>query len=69
MYKATREIDRLVFKKEISDIKEQAERSSYPGLQEILSAIDKAGERLRANVSFELTMELLLLTIREKING
>ena len=69
MYKATREIDRLVFKKEISDIRDQAEKSSYPGLEEIINGIQKAGERLRANVSFELTMELLLLTIRENING
>jgi len=69
MYKATREIDRLIFKKNITDIKEQAERSSYQGLEEIIGAITKAGDRLRANVSFELAMELLLLTIRENING
>lgn len=69
MYKATREIDRLIFKKEISDIREQAEKASYHGIQEILESLDKAGARLRANVSFELTMELLLLSIRENLNG
>ena len=39
------------------------------GKSTLFNAITKAGERLRANVSFELTMELLLLTIRENING
>ena len=33
--------------------------------QRILNAIEKAKARLKANVNFELTMELLLLTIKE----
>lgn len=69
MFKATRDIDRLVFKKEISDIKEQAEKASYSGIQEVLESLGKAGERLRANVTFELTMELLLMSIRENLHG
>ena len=39
--------------------------SSYEGLEKILDALEKAKARLRANVSFELTMELLFLTIQE----
>ena len=69
LYKATKEIDNLVFKKEIMDIRDQAEKSSYEGIEEILSAIERAKTRLRANVSFELTMELLLMTIRENCDG
>lgn len=69
LYKATREIDNLVFKREIMDIREQAEKSSYEGIQEILSAIDRARVRLHANVNFDLTMELLFMTIRENCNG
>ena len=42
-----------------------ASTSSYEGLEMILKAIQKAKIRLDANVNFELTMELLFLTIKE----
>lgn len=66
MFKATREIDNLVFKQEINFIKEQASQRSYENLEKILEAIAKTKVRLRANVNFELALELLFLTIREK---
>lgn len=66
MFKATREIDNLVFKQEINFIKEQAKERSYENLEKILEALDKTKVRLRANVNFELALELLFLTIREK---
>ena len=66
LFKATREVDSLVFKQEINYIKERARKSSYEGLELIIEAIEKAKVRLRANVNFDLTMELLFLTIREK---
>ena len=65
LFKATKEVDYLVFKEEINDIKERASVSSYEGLEQILEAIQSADSRLRANVNFELVMELLFLTIRE----
>lgn len=66
MFKATREIDNLVFKQEINYIKEQASQRSYENLEKILEAIEKTRVRLRANVNFELALELLFLTIRER---
>jgi len=66
MFKATREIDNLVFKQEINYIKEQASQRSYENLEKILEALEKAKVRLRANVNFELALELLFLTIRER---
>ena len=66
MFKATREIDNLVFKQEINFIKEQASQRSYENLEKILEAITKTKVRLRENVNFELALELLFLTIREK---
>lgn len=68
MYKATRDIDKLVFKRELSVIRKEAEQSSYEGIEEILTAVDKAGIRLHANVNFDLSMEMLLLTLRENLN-
>ena len=64
-YKATRDINKLIFKEEIYDIKRQAEQSSYNGIETILEALQKAQVRLDANVSFDLVIELLLLTIKE----
>lgn len=66
MFKATREVDHLVFKKEINTIKQQASEHSYEGIDNIIHATDKAKVRLRANVNFELAMELLFCAIREK---
>ena len=66
MFKATREIDNLVFKQEINFIREQASQRSYENLEKILDSIQKTKVRLKANVNFELALELLFLTIREK---
>jgi len=65
LYKATKEIDKVVFKDQLQSIKEQARKSSYEGIETILEALEKAKARLRANVNFDLVMELLLLTIKE----
>ena len=55
----------LIFSGEIKYISAQASSSSYEGLEHIIEALEKAKVRLKANVNFELTMELLLLTIKE----
>lgn len=65
IYKATKNLDRVIFQDEIEKLKERAMKSSYEGLEVILLAIEKAKSRLRANVNFDLVMELLLLTIKE----
>lgn len=65
IYKATKSIDRVIFADQIKYMKERAKKSSYEGIEIILEAIEKAKARLRANVNFDLVMELLLLTIKE----
>ena len=64
-YKATLDVNGLIFKDEVYDIKKQAGKSSYSGLETIMEALDKAKLRLNANVNFDLVMELLLLTMKE----
>ncbi|MGN0351491.1 MAG: ATP-binding protein [Roseburia sp.] len=64
-FKATSDVNKLVFKDEVYDIKKQAAKSSYQGIENIIEALDKAKLRLNANVNFELVIELLLLTIKE----
>lgn len=66
MFKATGDLDGLVFKDEIVSIRERAGRSSYEAVERIIEAIEKTKVRLRANVNFELAMELLLLAIKEE---
>lgn len=65
LYKATADANKLIFKEEIYDIKKEAAKSSYSGIEEILKALEKAKVRLNANVNFDLVIELLLLTIKE----
>ena len=65
LFKATNDANHLIFKDEIQYIKNVANQSAYEGIEIILEALEKAKARLRANVSFDLTMELLLLTIKE----
>ena len=66
MFKATGDLDSLVFKEEIKPIRERADRSSYEAVERIIEAIEKTKVRLKANVNFELAMELLLLAIKEE---
>ncbi len=65
IYKATKDPDRVVFSDQLKYIKQRAKNSSYEGIENILDGLEKAKARLKANVNFELTMELLLLTIKE----
>lgn len=65
MFKAMNDANHLIFRQEIQYIKKVADRSSYEGIEQVLNALEKAKSRLAANVSFDLTMELLLLTIKE----
>ena len=64
-YKATADVDGLVFSDQLKYIKERASKSSYEGIENILEAIEKAKSRIKANVNFDLLMELLLLAIKE----
>lgn len=65
LFKATNDANHLIFKQEIQYIKKVADKSDYEGIENILKAIDKAKNRLNANVNFDLTMELLFLAIQE----
>lgn len=65
IYKATADVESVVFHDQMKYIKERAKRSSYEGIETILESLEKAKARLKANVNFDLVMELLFLTIKE----
>ena len=65
LFKATSDMNHLVFREEGSALREVARRSSYEVIERVLEALDKAKKRLDANVNPDLVMELLFLTMKE----
>lgn len=65
LFKATNDANHLVFREEIQNIRRVAGRTSYEGIESVIQALSKAKSRLDANVNFDLTMELLLLEMKE----
>ncbi len=63
--KATSDVNEVVFQDEYKYLQKKAIKSSYQGLNDIMNALEKAKVRLNANVNFDITMEMLLLTIKE----
>jgi DNA polymerase-3 subunit delta' len=62
-------VNLLIFKDELQYIRSDAANRSYDGLNRILKAMDTAKTRLAANVNFDLVIELMLLTIKERDDG
>ena len=65
LFKATNDVNHLIFREEIQALRRTAQQSSYEGIERIIRGLDSARRRLDANVNFELVMELLMLTIHE----
>ena len=65
LFKATKDVNSLIFKEEIQQIMRMSDRSTYEGIETVVNALQQAKRRLDANVNFDLTMELLLMTIQE----
>ncbi|MCD7744791.1 MAG: DNA polymerase III subunit [Lachnospiraceae bacterium] len=68
-YKATKDVEGVIFKDELRTIRETVQTCSYEGVDVVMKAIETAKARLNANVNFDLTMELLFLVIKENIHG
>ncbi len=65
MFKVTNDPNLLLYKSEVRYISKRASRSDYEGIEAIIEAMDKAKIRLRANVNFDVAIELMLLSIKE----
>ncbi len=65
LFKVTRDPNNLIFSDEINAIRKQASKSSYEGIEAILKGCETAKLRLKANVNFDLAIELMLLNIKE----
>ena len=69
IFESTRDANGVVYKDYITEISKQSQVITFEGLENITEAIRKARQRIGANVSFEITMELLLTTICENVQG
>ncbi len=65
LYKSTGTGDGLFFRDMAAETGELARRISYAGMNRIFEAAETAGRRIRMNVSAPLTLETLLLDIKE----
>lgn len=65
MLKVTGQPDKLMFKSEYTTMRKQAGLMSYETIENKIEAIATAKKRLDVNANFDVTMELLLLTLKE----
>ena len=65
LFKATHDMNHLIFRDEIQYITKVAQRADYEGIETVTKALETAKLRIKSNVNFELVMELLLMTIKE----
>ncbi len=68
LYKAMGDGKNVTFRDESLIIKKQAGDASFDGLERILEVIKKAKRKIAVNGNYNLTIELLLLTIKENIS-
>ena len=65
LYKATRDVNGLMFRDETEAIASQASKRSFENLQGITEALEQVKQRMKSNVNFENALELLLLYMKE----
>ena len=65
MFKVTKDANLLLYSDEYSAISEQATKRDYENIENIIAAIDKAKVRLNANVNFDVTIELMILAMKD----
>lgn len=65
LYKATGNSQRLIFKDDVNSLKHMALKSTYEGINRVLSGIEEARMRILSYVNPELALEWLLVVAQE----
>ena len=65
MFKVTKDANLLLYKDEYAAISEQASKRGYEEIEHIIDGISTAKLRLKANVNFDTTIDLMLLNIKD----
>lgn len=68
VFKAVGKESNLLYVDEVRMIERQAQSLSYERIETIMNAINQAKVRLKANVNFDIVLEMMLLTIKENEN-
>lgn len=66
MFKVTKNPNVLLYKDEYKYISSQASTRTYDAIEKIIKAMNRAKIRLSANVNFDIAIELMLLTLKDK---
>ena len=66
LFKVINQDKNLIFKEYYSIIKKQSEILTLEGIEDILKYIDQTRLRMKANVNFDTSLELLLIEIKRK---
>lgn len=66
IYKSTKDSKRIIFQDNMIDIKKISVLYKFEKIEEIFSEIEMAKTRLRANINYELVIELLLRKLKEQ---
>ena len=66
LYKATRNVNFLLYSDESEAIMARAEKQSYEKLQGVVDRMEQLKQRLKANVNTEMALELLFLFMKEE---
>ena len=59
LFKVTKDPNNLIFKDEINYFRKSASKSSYEGLENIINGCEIAKSRIKANVNFDLAIDIL----------
>lgn len=65
MLKVTNNPNLLIYSQEIKWLREQSKTRSYENIEMIIEAMETAKMRLRANVNFDTTIELMVLKFKD----
>ncbi|MGP1432959.1 MAG: DNA polymerase III subunit [Catonella sp.] len=64
--KATKDVNRLLFKEEDKFLHEQIATRSYSSIERAIESMEKTKKRLDANVKFETAIELMFMYMKDK---
>ena len=68
MLKATSDPNLYYLKRNIRPLENRQISGSYDQIENIINSMEEAKIKLRANVNFDITIELMLLNIKENYN-
>lgn len=64
VYKTIRDDNKLLFRDEIDVIKRKSKKISYAWLDKAMKSIDEVKQNLKLNVNVELSLEMMLMTLK-----